>query len=75
MAKFLLSGKWHGHDCHLNAGAKFNRVGNKPIKDLLEEMQKNSAYIDKQGFNLVECWECECWGLKLLGTHANSTHS
>ncbi len=29
------------------------------MKELLEEMQKNSQYIRKQGFNLVECWECE----------------
>ena len=29
------------------------------MKDLLEETQRNSAYIRQQSFNLVECWECE----------------
>ena len=29
------------------------------MKDLLEETRRNSAYIRQQGFNLVECWECE----------------
>ena len=29
------------------------------MKELLEETDKNSAYIRKQGFNLVKCWECE----------------
>ena len=29
------------------------------MKELLEETKSNSAYIRKQGFNLVECWGCE----------------
>ena len=28
------------------------------MAELLEETQKNSNYIRKQGYNLVECWEC-----------------
>ena len=34
------------------------------MKWLLEETNRNSAYIRKQGFNLVECWECEWCELK-----------
>jgi hypothetical protein len=29
------------------------------MAELLEETQKNSAYIKKLGFHLVDCWECE----------------
>ena len=57
---FLLLGfYWHGHDCHLNQGKEINTTRDKPMKELLEEMRRNSSYIRKQGFNLVECWECE----------------
>ena len=34
------------------------------MKELLEEPEKNSAYICKQGFNLVEGWECEWQEMK-----------
>ena len=34
------------------------------MKELLEETEKNSSYIHKQGFNLVECWECEWRDMK-----------
>ena len=34
------------------------------MKDSLEETKRNSAYFRKQGFNLVECWECEWRGMK-----------
>ncbi len=34
------------------------------MNELLEETQKNSHYIRKQGFNLVECWECEWRAMK-----------
>ena len=34
------------------------------MKELLEETRRNSAYIRKQGFNLVECWECEWRAMK-----------
>ena len=55
---------WHGHDCHLNQGKEINTTRDKPLKELLEDTEKNSAYIRKQGFNLVECWECEWRELK-----------
>ena len=62
---FLLLGcYWHGHDCHLNQGKGFNTTRDKPLKELLEETEKNSAYIRQQGFNLVECWECEWRDMK-----------
>ena len=38
------------------------------MKELLEETQRNSAYIKKQGFNLVECWECEWREMKKRNT-------
>jgi hypothetical protein len=56
---FVLGCYWHGHDCHLNQGKDTNTTRDKPMKDLLEETRRNSSYIRKQGFNLVECWECE----------------
>ena len=57
---FLLLGSyWHGHDCHLNTGKEINTTPDKHMKELLEETKRNSVYIRKQGFNLVECWECE----------------
>ena len=34
------------------------------MKELLEETRRNSVYIRKQGFNLVECWECEWRAMK-----------
>ena len=34
------------------------------MKELLEETEKNSSYIHKQGFNLVECWEGEWRDMK-----------
>ena len=34
------------------------------MKVLLEEMQRNSSYIRKQNFNLIECWECEWRDMK-----------
>ena len=36
-----------------------NETRDKPMAELLEETQKNSTYIRKQGYNLVECWGCE----------------
>ena len=50
---------WHSHDCHLNEGKEVNSKRDKPMAELLEETRENSAYIKKQGFHLVECWECE----------------
>ena len=38
------------------------------MKELLEETQRNSAYIKKQGFHLVECWECEWREMKKRNT-------
>ena len=55
---------WHGHDCHLNQGKEINTTRDKPLKELLEETEKNNEYIRKQGFNLVECWACEWRELK-----------
>ena len=55
---------WHGHVCHLNQGKEINTTRDRPMKELLEETQKNSQYIRKQGFNLVECWECEWRAIK-----------
>jgi hypothetical protein len=49
---------WNGHNCHLNRGKEVNETRDKPIAELLEETQKNSTYIRKQGYDLVECWEC-----------------
>ena len=58
--RFILLGcYWHGHNCRLNEGKEVNEKRDKPLKELLEETQRNSAYIRKQGYNLVECWECE----------------
>jgi hypothetical protein len=54
-----LGSYWHGHNCHINRGKEVNETRDKPMVELLEETQKNSAYIRKQGYNLVECWECE----------------
>ena len=34
------------------------------MKELLQETRRNSSYIHKQGFNLVECWECEWRDMK-----------
>ena len=48
---------WHGHDCHLNRGKKVDTKRDKPMKELLEETRKNSAYIHGQSYTLVE--ECE----------------
>jgi G:T-mismatch repair DNA endonuclease (very short patch repair protein) len=57
---FILIGcYWHGHNCHLNEGKEVNEKRDKPMKKLIEETQRNSGYIRRQGFNLVECWECE----------------
>ena len=50
---------WHGHNCHLNTGKVTNSVRDKPMTELPEETKRNSDYITSQGFNLVECWECE----------------
>ena len=61
---FLLGCYWHGHNFHLNQGKEINMRQDKPIKELLEDIEKNSAYIRKQGFNLIECWECEWRELK-----------
>ena len=36
------------------------------MNELFEETKKNSAYIRKQGFNLVECWECEWREMKKM---------
>jgi G:T-mismatch repair DNA endonuclease (very short patch repair protein) len=71
---------WHGHNCHLNRGKKVNETRGKPMAELLEKTQKNSAYIRKQGYNLVECWECE-WRAKkkkqqrVIALHSNTTIS
>ena len=57
---FIMTGCWwHGHNCHLNTGKDVNTVRGKPMTELLQETRINSAYIKSQGFNLVECWECE----------------
>ena len=29
------------------------------MTELLEETRRNSGYITSQGYNLIECWECE----------------
>ena len=55
---------WHGHDCQLNKGKPVNTVRNKPMTELLEETRTNNAYITSQGYNLVECWECEWLAMK-----------
>ncbi|CAB4021097.1 Zinc finger and SCAN domain-containing 22, partial [Paramuricea clavata] len=60
----LLGCYWHGHNCQLNEGKEVNEKRDKPMKELLEETKRNSAYITKQGFNLVECWECEWRDMK-----------
>jgi hypothetical protein len=37
------------------------------MAELLEETSQNSAYIISQGFDLVECWECEWLEMKKNG--------
>ena len=53
---------WHGHDCALNRGKKFNERRNKPMAELLEQTRANTEYIRSKGYRVVEMWECD-WRL------------
>ncbi|KAL9961203.1 hypothetical protein ACROYT_G030104 [Oculina patagonica] len=57
---------WHGHDCNLNEGKEFNEKRKKAMSELREETEANSKYIEEQGYNLVQIWECQ-W-LKMTRT-------
>ena len=50
---------WHGHDCALNHGKKFNVKRKKPMAELREETEANATYIKNLGYNLVEIYECQ----------------
>lgn len=62
---------WHGHSCHLNKNKIVNEVRGKPMRELYEETHKNSEYIKKLGYDLIEIWECEWLALKAGGAVKN----
>ncbi len=55
---------WHGHRCALNLDAGghpkvFNETKGRDMSELREETRKNTAYLRKLGYDVVELWECE----------------
>jgi len=59
----ILGCYWHGHKCNLNK-KDYNDTRKKPMVELREETEKNSQYIQDEGYHLVEMWECEWRRLK-----------
>ena len=55
---------WHGHDCALNRGKEFNEKRKKPMAEIREETRANAEYIKKQGYRVVEMWECHWRDMK-----------
>ena len=55
---------WHGHDCHLTDGKEMNEKRKRPMKELLAETKANSKYIEEQGYQLIEVFECQWRRLK-----------
>ena len=55
---------WHGHDCHLTEGKEMNEKRKRPMKELLAETKANSKYIEEQGYQLIEVFECQWRRLK-----------
>ena len=50
---------WHGHSCMVQSGKMQNTIRGKTMIELRLETEKNSQYIRKCGYTLVEMWECE----------------
>ena len=50
---------WHGHECQTAQGITRNEKNEKSMEQLYAETEKNSNYICKCGYSLVEIWECQ----------------
>ena len=55
---------WHGHDCFLTKGRKFNVKNGKSMQDLYEKTLEKRRYIEELGYEYVGIWECEFYTKK-----------
>ncbi|XP_078681482.1 uncharacterized protein LOC144916278 [Branchiostoma floridae x Branchiostoma belcheri] len=49
---------WHGHDCHLTEKAKYDFRG-KTKFELRLETKLTTQYLQREGFQVTEMWECD----------------
>ncbi len=49
---------FHGHQCHLTHNKEYNDKRKCSMEELRKETAATSAYIRKEGFRLVEMYEC-----------------
>ena len=55
---------WHGCECQVEKGVTKNAVNGKTRLELRDKTEKNTAYLKKLGYNVVEMWECQWAKLK-----------
>lgn len=56
---------WHGHNCQLTRGKNYNDRRQKPMTELYAETLEKKKYIEEEGYEYVEMWECEFRRLKM----------
>ena len=55
---------YHGHQCRLNPTKQFNDLRKKSMEELRDETARNTAYLRRLGYTVVELWECQWQQMK-----------